>query len=107
MSLQSERLLAHMQRLRLSHLPSCYETLAEAAAEKNLPHMTLDFLEQVLDAESAAKRRVLRVRGAGLAGDVRDRRGCADCTRGHFKSTSSLLSAKSNVTIPLHALPFR
>jgi DNA replication protein DnaC len=53
MSLQSERLLAHMQRLRLSHLPCCYESLAETAAEKNLPY--LDFLEQVLDAESAAK----------------------------------------------------
>ena len=36
MSLQSERLLAHMQRLRLSHLPCCYESLAETAAAKNL-----------------------------------------------------------------------
>ncbi len=53
MSLQSERLLGHMQRLRLSHLPCCYETLAEAAAEKDLPY--LDFLEQALEAESAAK----------------------------------------------------
>jgi IstB-like ATP binding protein len=53
MSLQSERLLAHMQRLRLSHLPACYESLAETAAAKNLPY--LDFLEQLLDAESSAK----------------------------------------------------
>ena len=43
----------HMQRLRLSHLPSCYESLAETAAAKNLPY--LDFLEQLLEAESAAK----------------------------------------------------
>lgn len=53
MSLQSERLLGHMQRLRLSHLPACYETLAEEAAGKNLPY--LDFLEQLLESESQAK----------------------------------------------------
>jgi DNA replication protein DnaC len=53
MSLQSERLLAHMQRLRLPHLIGCYETLAQQAAEKNLPY--LDFLEQLLEAESQAK----------------------------------------------------
>jgi DNA replication protein DnaC len=53
MSLQSERLLGHMQRLRLSHLPACFQTLAEEAATKNLPY--LDFLEQVLEAESQAK----------------------------------------------------
>lgn len=53
MSLQSERLLSNMQRLRLSHLPCCYESLAEEAAAKNLPY--LDFLEQVLEAENAAK----------------------------------------------------
>jgi len=53
MSLQSERLLAHMQRLRLSHLPACYENLAETAAAKNLPY--LDFLEQALEAENQAK----------------------------------------------------
>jgi DNA replication protein DnaC len=53
MSLQSERLLVHMQRLRLSHLPACYEGLAETAAAKNLPY--LDFLEQLLEAESSAK----------------------------------------------------
>jgi len=35
MSLQSERLLAHMQRLRLTHLAQCYEALAEEAAQKN------------------------------------------------------------------------
>ena len=53
MSLQSERLLSHMQRLRLSHLPNCYERLAEEAAAKDLPY--LDFLEQALEAESQAK----------------------------------------------------
>jgi len=53
MSLQSERLLAHMQRLRLTHLGQCYEALAEEAAQKNLPY--LDFLEKLLDAESQAK----------------------------------------------------
>lgn len=53
MSLQSERLLNHMQRLRLSHLPACYETLAVEAAQKDLPY--LDFLEQLLEAESTAK----------------------------------------------------
>jgi len=53
MSLQSERLLAHMQRLRLTHLAQCYEALAEEAAQKNLPY--LDFFEQLLEAESQAK----------------------------------------------------
>ena len=53
MSLQSERLLTCMQRLRLTHLASCYDSLAEEAAKKNLPY--LDFLEQVLEAESQAK----------------------------------------------------
>lgn len=53
MSLQSERLLAHMQRLRLTHLAQCYTTLAEEAAAKNLPY--LDFLEQLLESESQAK----------------------------------------------------
>ena len=53
MSLQSERLLVNMQRLRLSHLPNCYETLAQEAATKDLPY--LDFLEQLLEAESQAK----------------------------------------------------
>ncbi len=43
MSLQSERLLNHMLRLRLSHLPNCYEAIAEEASAKNLPY--LDFLE--------------------------------------------------------------
>jgi DNA replication protein DnaC len=42
-----------MQRLRLSHLPNCYEALAEEASAKDLPY--LDFLEQALEAESAAK----------------------------------------------------
>lgn len=53
MSLQSERLLAHMHRLRLTHLAQCYEALAEEAAQKNLPY--LDFLEKMLEAESQAK----------------------------------------------------
>jgi chromosomal replication initiation ATPase DnaA len=42
-----------MLRLRLCYLPGCYEAIAEEAATKNLPY--LDFLEQLLDAESAAK----------------------------------------------------
>ena len=50
---QSERLLSLMQRLRLLHLPACYEQLAEVAAQKNQPY--LDFLESVLEAESHAK----------------------------------------------------
>ena len=53
MSLQSERLLNHMLRLRLTHLPNCFEALAEEASAKNLPY--LDFLEQTLEAESEAK----------------------------------------------------
>jgi hypothetical protein len=53
MSLQSERLLNHMLRLRLSHLPNCYEAIAEEASAKSLPY--LDFLEQALEAESQAK----------------------------------------------------
>jgi DNA replication protein DnaC len=50
---QSERLLSLMQRLRLLHLPACYEQLAETAAQKNQPY--LEFLENVLEAESQAK----------------------------------------------------
>jgi len=53
MSLQSERLTGYFQRLRLTHLPAVYETLAEEASRKNLPY--LDFLEQVLEMESSAK----------------------------------------------------
>ena len=53
MTLQSERLLSHMLRLRLSHLPNCYEAIAEDASAKDLPY--LDFLEQTLEAESQAK----------------------------------------------------
>jgi DNA replication protein DnaC len=53
MWLQSERLLPPMQRLRLSYLPACYESLAETAAAKNLPY--LDFRQQLLDAEGSAK----------------------------------------------------
>lgn len=47
MSLQSERLLSHMPRLRLSHLPDCYEAIAEEASVKSLPYR--DFLEQALE----------------------------------------------------------
>ena len=43
MSLQSERIQAHFQRLRLTYVGQCYESLAEEAAQKNLPY--LDFLE--------------------------------------------------------------
>jgi DNA replication protein DnaC len=53
MSLQSERLLNHMLRLRLSHLPNCYEAIAEEDSAKDLPYFA--FLEQVLEAESQAK----------------------------------------------------
>ena len=53
MSLQSERILAQLGRLRLTHLGQCYEGLAEEAAQKNLPY--LDFLEKLLEAESQAK----------------------------------------------------
>lgn len=53
MSLQSERLLLHMQRLRLTHLPQCYSSIAEEASSKNLPY--LDFLERLLESESQAK----------------------------------------------------
>jgi len=53
MALQSERLLALMQRLRLPHMPACYETLAEEAGRKNQPY--LDFLESLLEAEGQAK----------------------------------------------------
>jgi predicted DNA binding CopG/RHH family protein len=52
MSLQSERLLNHMTRLRLTHLPNCFETIAEEASAKDLPY--LEFLEQALEAESQA-----------------------------------------------------
>jgi len=47
MSLQSERLLNHMLRLRLSHLATAMSHREEASA-KNLPY--LDFLEQSLEA---------------------------------------------------------
>jgi DNA replication protein DnaC len=53
MSLQSERIQAHFQRLRLTYGGQCYESLAEEAAQKNLPY--LDFLERLLEAESQAK----------------------------------------------------
>lgn len=53
MSLQSERLIAHMQRLRLTHMIASYESLSQEAAQKNLPY--LDFLERLLENESQAK----------------------------------------------------
>jgi DNA replication protein DnaC len=53
MSLQSERIQTHFQRLRLTHLGQCYESLADEAAQKGLPY--LDFLEKLLEAESQAK----------------------------------------------------
>lgn len=53
MSLQSERLLNNMLRLRISHLPNCYEAIAEEASAKNLPYP--DFIKQTLKAESQAK----------------------------------------------------
>jgi hypothetical protein len=53
MALQSERLLALMQKLRLPHMPACYEALAEEAGRKNQPY--LDFLESLLEAEGQAK----------------------------------------------------
>jgi DNA replication protein DnaC len=53
MARQSERLLSLMQRLRLLHLPACYEQLADTAAQKEQPY--LEFLENVLEAESQAK----------------------------------------------------
>lgn len=53
MSLQSERLISQMQRLRLTHLICCYESLAQEASQKNLPY--LDFLERLLESESQAK----------------------------------------------------
>jgi len=42
-----------MQRLRLTHLPQCYSSIAEEASSKNLPY--LDFLERLLESESQAK----------------------------------------------------
>lgn len=48
MSIQSERLLNHMLMLRLTHLPNCFEAIAEEASAKDLPY--LDFLEQALEA---------------------------------------------------------
>jgi DNA replication protein DnaC len=53
MARQSERLISLMQRLRLLHLPACYEQLADTAAQRDQPY--LEFLENVLEAESQAK----------------------------------------------------
>ncbi len=70
MWLQSERLLNHMLRLRLSYLPNCYEAIAEEAASKDLPY--LDFLEQALEAESQAKhtRNVLLKKPSGRTSPI-------------------------------------
>jgi hypothetical protein len=53
MSLQSERLLAQMRRLRFVVSARLLREPAETAAAKNLSY--LDFLEELLEAESSAK----------------------------------------------------
>jgi DNA replication protein DnaC len=53
MALQSERLLMMMEKLRLSHMPCCWEQLAEEAAHKNQSYA--DFLEHLLESETRAK----------------------------------------------------
>ncbi len=53
MPLQSESLPSHMLRLRLSHLPNCYEAIMEEVSTKNCPIWI--FLEQALEAENQAK----------------------------------------------------
>lgn len=61
MSLQSERLQMLMQRLGLTDMAQWYESLAEQAAQKNLPYC--DFLEQVLEGEHHARQeRNIKVR---------------------------------------------
>jgi IstB-like ATP binding protein len=47
------RLIAHMQRLRLTHMIASYESLSQEAAQKDLPY--LDFLERLLENESQAE----------------------------------------------------
>jgi DNA replication protein DnaC len=54
MSLQSERLLLQMERLGLSQMVQCYQSLAEQAAQKDLSY--LDYLETLLEAEQQAKQ---------------------------------------------------
>ncbi len=54
MSLQSERIQLLMQRLSLTEMVHGYESLAEQAAQKNLPYC--DFLEQVLESEERGQR---------------------------------------------------
>ena len=53
MSQQSESLLTQKQSLRLSDLPSCYESLGESTAANDLPEP--DFVKEELEAESAAR----------------------------------------------------
>jgi DNA replication protein DnaC len=61
MSLQSERLQALMQKLGLPDLAQGYESLAEQAAQKQLPYC--DFLEQALECEYHARQeRNIKVR---------------------------------------------
>jgi DNA replication protein DnaC len=54
MSLQFERLELLMQRLSLSDMVQRYASLAEQAAQKNLPYG--DFLEQILESEFHARQ---------------------------------------------------
>jgi hypothetical protein len=50
-------------------LPACFQTLAEEDAAKNLPY--LNFLEQVLEAESQAKHtRNVRLKTRGWIGSI-------------------------------------
>ena len=61
MSLQSERIQLLMQRLSLTEMVHGYESLAEQAAQKNLPYC--DFLEQVLESEANPRQeRNIKVR---------------------------------------------
>lgn len=61
MSLQSERLQTLMQKLGLPDLAQGYESLAEQAAQKQLPYC--DFLEQALECEYHARQeRNIKVR---------------------------------------------
>jgi hypothetical protein len=57
MSLQSERLLTHMRRLRLMHLPQCYSTNRRRSLAEELPY--LDFLERLLESESQSKSHLI------------------------------------------------
>lgn len=52
-ALQTERLQSYMSRLKLSHLPTVLDQIAEEAAAKDLGY--LDFLERLLEEEAQAK----------------------------------------------------